>query len=301
MNNNAIDDYLNILKSSRSHKTHLTYSQAVLFFVEVVGQAAELTVDNYVKFLKELGKRNPYTQAVYRTAIMGLYLYYASNHPELNYAAIKQANKLYVKRLGKRFPTFDRDAIEKVIQYASTLHGGLLELRDRAFIITLADTGLRISEACALMRGDIDWNEGRSIIVGKGDKQAVIRYSNRSLVAMREYLAARAELDGSMGKPLASMPLFARHDKGAGKKIKRCAANGMWYAVKERIEQAGIEQSKIRIHDFRHYFVTMAYLASGDLKFTQEIARHANMSTTSNYAHLGEETDRKYNEIFNKT
>ncbi|MBK9781938.1 MAG: tyrosine-type recombinase/integrase [Anaerolineales bacterium] len=53
--------------------------------------------------------------------------------------------------------------------------------RDRAFLVTLADTGFRVHEACNLRRGDIDWNEGRAVIIGKGNKQAVVRFSSRSL------------------------------------------------------------------------------------------------------------------------
>ena len=93
-------------------------------------------------------------------------------------------------------------------------------MRDCAFLLTLADTGLRVHEACNLRRGDIDWNEGRAVIIGKGDKQAVVRFSTRSLTALKSYLSSRAAQDGRSGHPLASLPLFARHDKGAGKKVK---------------------------------------------------------------------------------
>ena len=48
-----------------------------------------------------------------------------------------------------------------------------MQLRDPAFLITLADTGLRVHEACKLRRGDIDWQEGRLVIIGKGDEDAV--------------------------------------------------------------------------------------------------------------------------------
>jgi len=64
----------------------------------------------------------------------------------------------------------------------------LRALRDRAFIITLADTGLRVHEICELRRGDVDWNAGRAIIIGKGNKEAVIRFSARSMRALKDYL-----------------------------------------------------------------------------------------------------------------
>jgi integrase len=177
----------------------------------------------------------------------------------------------------------------------------LRALRDRAFLLTLADTGLRVHEACNLRRGDIDWNEGRAIIIGKGNKQAVVRFSTRSLSALKDYLSTRAVLDGSSGRPLPSLPLFARHDKGAGKKIKPITTTTGRNIVSERVRQALGDQAMGRItpHSFRHYFVTTVLRASGNLKLAQELARHASIQVTQRYAHLSDdELDRGYHEIF---
>jgi integrase/recombinase XerC len=29
-----------------------------------------------------------------------------------------------------------------------------------------------VHEACKMRRGDLDWNEGKAMLIGKGDKQA---------------------------------------------------------------------------------------------------------------------------------
>ena len=70
--------------------------------------------------------------------------------------------------------------------------------------------------------------------------------------------------------------------------------------VKGRIEEAGVERNALRIHDFRHYFVTMTYLARGDLKMSQVLARHESIATTNRYAHFNTEAAKAYDEIFNK-
>ena len=74
----------------------------------------------------------------------------------------------------------------------------------------------------------------------------------------------------------------------------------MWKAIKDRITEAGVDRRIVRIHDFRHYFVTMIYLTKKDLKLSQELARHKSISTTYRYAHLGNEIEMAYDEIFNK-
>jgi site-specific recombinase XerD len=213
---------------------------------------------------------------------------------------MKEATDHYTRNQGKRIVNFNREAVEKVIEYCSSLNGDLEALRDRAFVLTLVDTGLRISEACALKRSDIDWMEQRAIIIGKGDKQAVIRFSNRAIESLKVYLHARASIEPNSRTPIGSQPVFARHDIRASKKIRSITAGGMWKAIKARIEEAGVERSAVRIHDFRHYFVTMTYLAKENLKLSQDLARHESITTTNRYAHFGSEADKAYDEIFNQ-
>ena len=298
--NELITDYLQIVGRTRSPKTHKTYEQALRAFVRVVGSDAALSTQTYIDFLRKTGDMNPATQSIYRVAVMGLYMFCAPHDPSINLAALKQANKQYALRKGKRLPTFDWDAIEKILKHCNAMRNDLAELRDRAFILTLADTGLRISEACALQRGTIDWKESRAIIVGKGNKEGIVYFSNRCLAALQEYLSARAPMDGASGKPLASLPLFARHDRGAGKKVKPVKAGGMWHAVKERAKQAGVDPETVRVHDFRHYFVTVVYASKRDIRLAQELARHSDIAVTSRYAHLIDGSGEAYDEIFNR-
>ena len=177
----------------------------------------------------------------------------------------------------------------------------LRALRDKAFIITLGDTGLRVHEACNLKRGDIDWNEGKALIVGKGNRQAVVRFSRRSQKALRDYIQARGELDGHSGKSLGALPLFARHDKGAGSKVKPITTTTGRTIVEETVREILGDEAvgTITPHSFRHYFVTRVLAATGNLKLAQNLARHQNIAVTQRYAHLSDdELDKGYWEVF---
>ena len=289
-----INHFLDTL--DRSPKTIFAYRNSLEQFVKAVGEDAELNTETYAKFLASLKHKSPSTQRVYTTAVLKFYAFCKSGH----WSELKEATAHYTRKPGKRIVNFNREAVEKVIAYCQSLGGDLATLRDRAFVLTLADTGLRISEACGLKRGDIDWLEQRAIIIGKGDKQAVVRFSNRSTRALNDYLHARAGVEPNSRKPLASQPLFARHDIRASKTIRPITAGGMWKAIKDRVTESGVDRGMVRIHDFRHYFVTMTYLARQDLKLSQELARHESISTTNRYAHFGSEADAAYDEIFNK-
>lgn len=292
--NEQIEHFLTTFQ--RASKTISAYRNALTQFVKAVGEDADLNTETYIKFLIFIKSKSPSTQRVYRTAVLKFYAFQKAG----NWAELKEATEHYTRSQGKRIVNFNREAIEKIIAHCESLSGNLFALRDRAFVLTLVDTGLRISEACSLKRGDIDWQEGRAIIIGKGDKQAVIRFSNRSLEALKLYLRERTGVDPNSRIPLASQPLFARHDIRASKKVKPITSGAMWKAIKDRMTEADVDRHLVRIHDFRHYFVTMTYLAKGNLKLSQELARHESISTTNRYAHFGGEADVAYDEIFNK-
>jgi integrase/recombinase XerC len=317
----TISKYLDTVRMARSVNTGRAYTNGMRLFSTVMKEM-HIDVDHSpVTILNEdagswmadaLKDFSPATEQLYLAATVRFFEYLAAERlAEINLPRLRLLLRQRTRRPGQRLPQFPRNEIESILEYVNIFTNGLSDnpaerlraLRDRAFLITLADTGLRVHEACNLRRGDIDWNEGRAVIIGKGDKQAVVRFSNRSLSALKDYLTARALLDGGSGRPLSSLPLFARHDKGAGKKVKPITTTTGRNIVSERVQQALGQNAEGRItpHSFRHYFVTTVLRASGNLKLAQELARHASIQVTQRYAHLSDdELDKGYHEIFEK-
>jgi integrase/recombinase XerC len=315
----AIAKYLDSVKLARSTNTGRAYANAMAIFKSVLKENALDPDHSPVSVLTEkavpwlataLKDYAPATEQLYLAATAGFYEFLAAEQlAEINLSRLRLLIRQRSRHPGQRLPQFPREDIERVLEFVNNITMQVLDetgdklraLRDKAFLVTLADTGLRVHEACNLRRGDIDWNEGRAVIIGKGDKQAVIRFSARSMRALKEYLAVRAALDGSSRRPLPSLPLFARHDKGAGKKIKPITTTTGRNIVNERVRQALGDEAEGRItpHSFRHYFVTTVLRASGNLKLAQELARHSNIAVTQRYAHLSDdELDKGYHDIF---
>lgn len=317
----AVRNYLQAVRLARSENTARSYSNALQVFMNVLQEnkldpegspIADLNEEAVTWLAAALKDYAPASEQLYLAAAAGFYEYLAAEElADVNLPRLRLLIRQRARRPGQRLPQFPRDEIERLIEFMNSGMATLSDnqnerlraLRDRAFLVTLADTGLRVHEACGLRRGDIDWNEGRAIVIGKGNKQAVVRFSTRSLRALKDYLSARASLDGSSGRPLPSLPLFARHDKGAGRKVKPITTTTGRNIVAERVRQALGDEAEGRItpHSFRHYFVTTVLRGSGNLKLAQELARHANVQTTQRYAHLSsDELDRGYHTIFEK-
>jgi integrase/recombinase XerC len=317
----VITEYLDVVKLARSQNTALTYGKALKEFKKLLikikidpetSPAGVLTEDHISKFVMHLKAFAPATEQLYVRATARFYRYLAAERlAEINLPRMDLLIEQRTRKPGIRLPQFPTNDIERVLDFviditslpAESVLERLRAMRDRAFLLTLADTGLRVHEACNLRRGDIDWNEGRAVIVGKGDKQAVVRFTARSMRALKDYLSLRAELDGGSGKQLTALPLFARHDKGTGKKIKPITPTTGRNIVAERVKQAlGTEaEGHITPHSFRHYFVSTILRASGNLKLAQALARHENIQITQRYAHINDdELDKGYYEIFEK-
>lgn len=329
----AIRNFLASIRLARSENTANSYKNALRVFKLVMTghrlypehtPISSITEDWVAQFATYLKNYSPATESLYIQAVAGFYKYLAAeNLVEVNLPRLELLIKQRTRKPGIRLPQFPVEDIEKILERAgdssfrsrnteehgistsaqNEINQRLREIRDKAFLITLADTGLRVHEACKLRRGDLDWNEGRALIIGKGNKQAVVRFSTRAMQALREYLSIRSNLDGSSGRPLTALPLFARHDKGAGKKIKAMTPTTGRNIVNEWVKKILGEKAvgKITPHSFRHYFVTTVLRGSGNLKLAQELARHSNIQVTQRYAHINnDELDKGYYDIFEK-
>ena len=320
--------YLRSVERARSKHTMLAYKNGLQVFCNTLKKKSldpdttpiqKLTEEPFAKFIEQLYDYAPATEQLYLQAVKGFYLFTdAERLIDVNQSRLKVLIKQRARRPGTRIQQFPVEEIEALLEKVRDVENlvtrtsdeekginvKLRAYRDRAFLVTLADTGFRVHEACNLRRGDIDWKEGYAIIIGKGNKQAVVRFTTRSMQAIKDYLSQRSSLDGNSGKQLSSLPLFARHDKGAGQKIKPMTPTTGRNIVEERIEQflgkelVGI----ITPHSFRHYFVTSVLRGTGNLRYAQELARHENIETTKRYTHLtNDELDKAYHEVFEKT
>jgi site-specific recombinase XerD len=318
--NQALTAYHEIIEQSRSENTARTYRNALNFYratlefhhiVLETTNVADISPETVKWFIRDLKHLSPSTESLYLTALMGFVKYLIGEGlVELNLQKIRNTIQHRARRPGKSLPQIKQDKIAQMLLHANNLaimpadneDERLRNLRDGAFLLVLADTGLRVHEACNLLRGDIDWNEGKAVIIGKGNKTGLVRFSTRSMAALQAYLKARGALDGSTGRPLTSLPLFARHDRGAGKKIKPITTTTGRNIVTQRVREAlgASDVGKITPHTFRHYFVTTIMLSSrGNIKLAQKLARHESIAVTQRYAHLtDEELDRGYWEVF---
>jgi integrase/recombinase XerC len=234
----------------------------------------------------------------------------AKNWSEVNLTEMRFFIKRRQRKLPQKAQRFPKQKIETLLEKLDEFAGSpfedereqLMVLRDCALLYTLADTGLRVSEACSLKRGQIDFLEAELYVIGKGNKEARIRVSERTLSRLKRYLEKRKVLDAGQLSSPAELTLFARHDKRVGDKILPMTSRSVQQLI-DRYVVRFLGQKylyEITPHTFRHYFVTKVLRSTGgDVEVAKKLARHADISTTMRYAHLSDdELDRVYHDIF---
>jgi site-specific recombinase XerD len=148
-------------------------------------------------------------------------------------------------------------------------HGGkFLGSRNRAIILILLDTGVRLSELTGMKITDIDDDTGFVKVMGKGGKERVVRLGKVARIALRRYLVYRPHSDmhalwlSEEGRPML--------DSGVQSFIKR---------LKER---AGITTSGIT-HRFRHTFALSFLRADRNVFNLQYLLGHSDLEMVRRY------------------
>jgi site-specific recombinase XerD len=162
-------------------------------------------------------------------------------------------------------------------QHLDQLLGAIDDCRDRALVLLLLRSGMRIGELLNCKLADIDLNE-QKILIYQSDKTAVGRavyYSTDAQQALLAWLRVR--------DPLNQYLFYGRGDKPlcyetARSIFQRC------------LQKADLQYSGYTLHCLRHTFATGLLNAKMPLECLRVLLGHSNLEITRRYARLSDKT-----------
>jgi site-specific recombinase XerD len=157
----------------------------------------------------------------------------------------------------------------------------ILGVRNKIIMLLIATTGMRRAEVSSLYIGMIGKMMGKTIIdfSGKGNKERFVEIADSIKKLIDQYLKLRGLT--YMDK---NQPLFVSHAHNADP-TKPIGTETIYRLVKGVAKEAGLDESSISPHCFRHTYITKSLDLGCDISDIQDRVGHSSISTTRRYDH----------------
>lgn len=151
---------------------------------------------------------------------------------------------------------------------------------NRAILLVLLDTGLRVSELCSLRVGDVSWTSTEIVVTGKGGKQRSIYLGTVARRTVRRYLLRCRPEAG------AAAPLFVSE----GGQVPGTAFTSNGVRLMKQWGRAGqVQGVRCSPHTLRHTFAIQFLRSGGNLFELQKLMGHADLTILRRYVALAEQ------------
>lgn len=159
--------------------------------------------------------------------------------------------------------------------------------RDYAIITLFLNCGLRLSELVGINMQDINFEECKLTVIGKGNKERTIYLNKACVNAIRTYLEVRPKEGIRFDSKNSQKALFL------SKRRERISNRTVQYIVERELRKAGLDTSKYSTHKLRHTAATLMYqYGNVDIRALQELLGHESIATTEIYTHVNNEQVR---------
>ena len=197
---------------------------------------------------------------------------------------INPAQTLETPKQDKRIPKYlSLDDSKKLLNITASEENRNKE-RDYAIITLFLNCGMRLSELVGINIKDIDFNECKLNVIGKGNKERTIYLNKACMNAIDGYLNIR---------PKEKIQYNSKDALFLSERRERISNRTVQYIVKQELLKAGLDINKYSVHKLRHTAATLMYkYGNVDIRALQELLGHASISTTEIYTHVDNEQVR---------
>jgi site-specific recombinase XerD len=171
----------------------------------------------------------------------------------------------------------------------------MIRFRDRALLLTLFSSGVRVSELVSLKQRGVNLERGEFTVRGKGDKLRLTFLSPEATIAIKEYLKKRHDNNPALfishtkikGDRTLEMEGFGKniYENNAREKPLGITSRSVQRIIKKYANLAGV-MKKVTPHTLRHSFATDLLQNGADIRSVQTLLGHASITTTQIYTHV---------------
>lgn len=281
---NVINDFISyISKKNYSINTYTSYINDLYYFtVFIKKDLTKVTFEDVKDYLEHLNLKKEKSSSVRRkiSSLKSFYkfLYKNGYMDKKDYPLTKVAYPKMEKKLPKFI--YYNDLLEIINESTKDKDG----VRDRLIIEMLYATGVRVSELVNIKINDIDFNNRRIIVLGKGNKERIVYYGEYAEEVLKEYLKTHDRKNHNY--------LFVNAKGG------QLTDRGVRYIIDNIMSKLSVKVH-VTPHVLRHTFATDMLNNGCDIKVVQELLGHSSLKATEIYTHVTNEHLKKvYYECF---
>ena len=270
----VIKDFSDYIKTKNySNHTYIAYINDLYYFFEFIKKdLINVSEDDIRAYLEYLNKKNEKATSVRRqiSTFKTFYKFlYLNNYiDKKDYPMVKIAYPKVEKKLPKFI--YYNDLLDIINESYRDKDG----VRDRLIIEMLYATGMRVSELVNIKYDDIDFNNRRIRVCGKGNKERIVYYGEYAEEVLKEYMATHKKNDYGY--------VFT-NSKG-----EQITDRGIRYIIDNIMKKLSVKVH-VTPHVLRHTFATDMLNNGCDIKVVQELLGHSSLRTTEVYTHVTNE------------
>lgn len=281
---NVINDFISyISKKNYSINTYTSYiNDLYYFYIFIKKDLTKVTFEDIKDYLEHLNLKKEKPSSVRRkiSSLKSFYKFLYKN----NYMDKKDypLTKIAYPKMEKKLPKFIyyNDLLEIINESTKDKDG----VRDRLIIEMLYATGVRVSELINIKINDIDFNNRRIIVLGKGNKERIVYYGEYAEEVLKEYMKTHERKNHNY--------LFVNSKGG------QLTDRGVRYIIDNIMSKLSVK-THVTPHVLRHTFATDMLNNGCDIKVVQELLGHSSLKATEIYTHVTNEHLKKvYYECF---
>jgi site-specific recombinase XerD len=282
-NQREFDTYILYLQNVRSLALHTVASYRCdleklnLFLRSRELGVYEVTHEDARRFSGALMQRAYATATINRmlAAVRGFYTYaYKTGKCQLNpFSRISGTSR------HRRLPSvLSKDEVHRILSQPYT---DFLGLRDLMLFHLFYSTGCRLSELLTADLKDVELEQSRMLVMGKGSKERYVFLNPRTEELLKTYLPQRAGWQTCNGIKDGDdlQALLVNH---SGKRLSASSVHSIFRKYQLKL---GI-QKQFTPHVFRHSFATHMLDNDSGIRIVQELLGHSSISTTQIYSHV---------------
>lgn len=269
-----VDKFLNYLKYEKNFSDHtiINYKIDLEEFYKYLDNKTtnEIDINNIREYLKELYNKK-YSPSSISRKVSSLKSYFKYLESE-NKIKENPMTLISNPKKEKKLPTFlNYNDLEKLLNAPDkeSEEG----IRNSLIIELLYSTGIRVSELVNIEIKNINFEEHKILVLGKGNKERYVYYGSECTKKIEDYLKVRNAKTNYL--------LVNKHGNKLNERTVR-------KTIEEEAKKAGLTVH-VTPHTLRHTYATHMLNEGADLKSVGDLLGHENLSTTQIYTHVSNE------------